>query len=163
LSIDALDKEESERNEFYRKGLNYYMLIMFSIATVIVLLSKPLLNILVPEEYHAGYVIIPWLLGASILHGAASFTNLGTVISKKTIANSIAAWTGAVLNVGLGLLLIPKYGIAGAAIGSFVAEFVFFSILWFVTNRLASVKFNVWIVASILLVYCGFSIIYLSK
>ena len=80
LSIDALDKEESERNEFYSKGLNYYMLIMFSIAIVIVLLSKPLLNLLVPDEYHAGYIIIPWLLGAKILHGAASFTNLGTVI-----------------------------------------------------------------------------------
>ena len=163
LSIDALDKEESERNEFYSKGLNYYMLIMFSIAIVIVLLSKPLLNLLVPDEYHAGYIIIPWLLGAKILHGAASFTNLGTVISKKTSANSIAAWTGAILNVGFGLLLIPKYGISGAAIGSFVAEFVFFSILWFVTIRLTTVKFNVWVVGSTLLIYSSCSIFYLSK
>ncbi len=162
LSIDALDEDENKRNSFYSRGLNYYMLIMFSIAVILVLLSKTLLGILVSEEFRSGFVVIPFLLGAKIMHGAASFTNLGTVINKKTAINSIAAFVGFSCNVGLGLWLIPKYDIAGAAMGSFVAEFLFFAILWVATVRNSSVKFNTWLVGSILLFYVAFCYLYLN-
>lgn len=162
IAIDTLEKDEHKRNEFYRKALNYYMIGMFLIGLIIVFLSKPLLNLLVPEEYHYGYVIIPWIIGAQILHGAASMTNLGTVISKKTIGNSIAAWIGAIVNITLGFILIPIYGIAGAAIGSFVAEFIFMAVLWFISVRLTSVRYNRMVIFTVLVVYILLSIFYLK-
>jgi len=163
IAIDTLEKDEHTRNEFYRKALNYYIVGMFTIALLVVLLSKPLLNLLVPEEYHYGYVIIPWLIGAVILHGAASMTNLGTVISKKTIGNSIAAWIGAIVNVTIGLILIPIYGIVGAAIGSFVAEFIFMATLWFISVRLTSVRFDKMIVLGSVTIYILISILIIAR
>lgn len=159
LAIDAIEDDEQSRNEFYKKTLNYYLVTMLSIGLVITLLSQQILNLLVPQEYHYGYVIIPWLIGAKILHGAASMTNLGTVISKKTIGNSIAAWSGAIVNVCLGLILIPIYGISGAAIGSFVAELIFMSILWYISLKLTSVRYNTSLILLMIIIYVILSII----
>ncbi|MEQ8578074.1 MAG: oligosaccharide flippase family protein [Balneola sp.] len=161
LSINALDKEETERNQFYEKVFKLYFIGMFTIGIIIVLFSRPLLDLLVPVEYHTGYVIIPWLIGAMVLHGSASITNLGTVISKKTGANSIAAWTGAFTNICLGLLLIPKFGIAGAAIGSFIAELFFTLILWKKSIQLTSVYFSIPTFIIVVLLYINLSLVIL--
>jgi len=141
IAIENIDNE-SGRNEFYRRALNYYAGAMAAIALVLVAFSKEVLALLVPTEYLAGYVVIPWLIGAQILHGSGGITNLGMLISKRTFGNSIAAWTGVAVNLGLGLLLIPQVGIWGAALGSFFAELVFTSLLWRFSVQVTDIQFD---------------------
>lgn len=141
LAIAFIDNE-SGRNEFYRRILNYYAGAMAAIALVVAAFCRELLAIFVPAEYQSGYVVIPWLIGALILQGSGSITNIGTLISKRTFGNSIAAWTGAAVNAGLGLLLIPHIGIWGAALGSFLAAAIFTGMLWRFSVRLAEVRFD---------------------
>jgi O-antigen/teichoic acid export membrane protein len=145
--------DESGRNEFYRRALNYYAGSMAMIALVLVAFSKEVLSLLAPVEYQAAYVVIPWLIGARILQGSGNITNLGMLISKRTFGNSVAAWIGAATNVAIGLLLIPHVGIWGAAIGSFIAGLIFTSLLCRFTMRLSNVHFDLLKVFGILLCY----------
>lgn len=158
LAIEAINKDKNERNAFYKKMFNIYFIVMFSLAVVVLLFTKPLLEMLVPEEYQTGYIIVPWLLGARILYGSSNITNLGSVVSKKTAINSIAAWSGTIINISIGLLLIPAYGIAGAAIGSFIAGLVFTIILWKKTTALEDIEFNKVLFVLVLIGYICFSI-----
>jgi O-antigen/teichoic acid export membrane protein len=130
-----------ERDDFYRRILRYYAGFFACLGLLLTAISPEVFRILVPVEYYRGYVVIPWILGAIILHASGPITTMGILISEKTYASSIAAWCGALLNVLLALLLIPVFGIWGAAIGTFMAELSFTTILWYFTSRYSSIRF----------------------
>jgi O-antigen/teichoic acid export membrane protein len=159
IAIEALKKSQKERDEFYRSGFNFYLIAMFSLGALIVVFGKHIMEVVVPSEYWSGYVVIPWIIGAKVFHGAASFTGLGTVVSKRTGVNSIAAWSGAIVNLILGFSLVPVIGIKGAAIGSFVAELLFMLLLWRYTYRTVGIKFNVKLATAVILIYISISLL----
>ncbi|MFC1936377.1 lipopolysaccharide biosynthesis protein [Chloroflexota bacterium] len=150
-----------ERNPFYRSVLNYYTGLIFTLALGIISISPEIFQLLFPPEYYDGYVIMPWFIGSIILHDAGSITGLGILISEKTYASSIASWSGAILNVILATLLIPLYGINGAAIGTFLAEMTFAGIQWYFTVRFSDIKFSLSTVISVLFYYISSAILLL--
>lgn len=161
FAMSMINDDPLKRNEFYRRILNYYTVIMLTIGLFIVTFAAELLMILVPPEYYYGYVILPWIIGAKIFHAAGNITNLGMLVSKKTFGNSIAAWIGASVNIVLSLILIPKFGIFGVAIGTFFAELIFASTLMYFSFKTAEVRFDIRNVSFMVLIYCITSILLL--
>ena len=157
LALSVID-QPLVRNDFYRRGLNYYAGAMAILGLTLTTFSGDLFEFLVPDEYMSGYVVIPWVVGALILHGSGRITNLGMLITKRTYGNSVAAWTGAIANIAIGLILIPYIGIWGAAIGSFIAELIFTTILLRYTTRLSEVRFDTIKIVWVLLAYIIYSI-----
>jgi len=97
--------------------------------------------------------VIPWLIGAAVLHASAEITNLGILISKRTSTDSVAAWSGATINVLLTLVLIPLFGIAGAAIGTFVGELVYTGALCHFTQRQSDLRFQIGAMLGVVVCY----------
>jgi O-antigen/teichoic acid export membrane protein len=151
LALEIIEK--NDRNEFYRKTLNYYAGVVGGLSLVIVLFSRDLMQLLVPSDYWHGYIVIPWLTGAIALAGSASITNLGMLVSKRTGRNSVAAGYGAAINIVLGLLLIPAFGLVGSAIGSFIANFVFTGLLWRFSVQAAGIGFDARKILGIVVLY----------
>lgn len=163
-AVALIDEEEGARNDFYRRALNYYVGALFSVALVMSAYAPEFLGLLVPREYVAGYVVIPWLVGARVINGSGQFTNLGILISKQTIGNSVAAWSGAIVNIGIGLMLIPQIGIWGAAIGSFVAAVIFTSMLYRFSRELVeSLSFDVGSAAAVLSIYVLACVVFIAS
>jgi O-antigen/teichoic acid export membrane protein len=152
----------TERNNFYRRALNYYAGSFACLGLALTAISPEIFAILVSEEYRSGYIIIPWIVGATILHVAGSMTGLGVLIGEKTYANSVAAWSGAILNLLLAVALIPNFGIWGAAIGTFVAELAFTTILWHFTIRYSDIRFDSKVLLTVLTCYVTTAILTLS-
>jgi len=161
LALSMVDREEV-RNDFYRRTLNYYLASMTIVSLVFVACSKELFQLLASDEYQSGYVVIPWLLGAQVLHGSASITNLGMLVTRKTFGNSVAAWIGALLNIAIGLMLIPNFGIWGAAIGMFIAELAFTSLLWRFSIKSGPIRFDAGTAFSLLGIYIASSVLMLG-
>lgn len=134
---------ESARNVFFNFTLTGYLAVMCSVGLLLVAYSRELLLTLTSSDYAASYVSIPWLIGAQILYGSASITNVGMLANKKTGGNSVAAAIGAVLNIGLGLVLVAAFGLPGSAIGSFLSAFVFTALLMMLSVRQTNIRFNV--------------------
>lgn len=152
LALSVIDKPEV-RDAFYKQVMRYYAGGLAILALILATFSRELLGILVPAEYVAGYVVVPWLIGAIILNGSGSLTNLGMLLSKRTHGNSIAASTGALVNISMTLVLIPRIGIAGAAIGAFVASFVFTAMLWWFSKRFHDIRLDLDRSVYVVLVY----------
>ena len=91
----------SSRNAYFRRTLTGYLAAMICLGLGLSTYSRELLVFLTTKEYSAGYIVIPWLIGAQIFYGSGNITNIGMLISKKTAGNSIAALFGAVVNVTL--------------------------------------------------------------
>jgi O-antigen/teichoic acid export membrane protein len=157
LAMTIVDDAEV-RDEFYRRAFTYYSGGAALVALLIAGFGREVMLLLVPHEFMPGHVIIPWLVGSQVLHGSAQFTNLGTLISKRTFENSVAAWCGVVVNVGLGAALIPTLGLGGAAIGAFVSSLVFTSLLLRYSLKASSVRFDLRRVSGILMCYVTASV-----
>lgn len=85
--------------------------------------------------------------GVLVIHiWSAVFVFLGVASSKWFIAEGLQRYsfyrtlTGAILNVGLNLLLIPRYGINGAAVATLVSQIVA-SYLFNVINKKSRIVF----------------------
>ncbi len=154
-------EDEVRRGSFYRRGLNYFVGGMVVFALVICAYVKEFVEILVPPNYHAGYVVIPWLIAAAILHGTSAFTNLGMAVKKKTFGNTKAAWMGAIVNISLSVILIPLLGIWGAAIGSLAGSLIFTTLLYRFSKRVTNVQFDVNKLLGVLAVYLVSAVIFL--
>jgi O-antigen/teichoic acid export membrane protein len=137
MMIDA-----PRRDETYRRMLNYYVG-AFALGGLWLSAAGPEIFALVaPPEYAAGYAALPWLVGAAILHQSGVLTSLGPLVSRDTGAVTRAAVLGLVVNLGAALLLIPTFGIAGAAIGVFSSNLVYTASLWRASVRGAAVPFD---------------------
>jgi O-antigen/teichoic acid export membrane protein len=78
-------------------------------------IAEDLVALMVGEPFAAAADVIPWIAAGVLLQGIYLLTSIGLNLTKNTkyypVATSAAAGASVVLNV----LLIPRYGIVGAA------------------------------------------------
>jgi O-antigen/teichoic acid export membrane protein len=156
------DPDPRKRSQFYGRVLNYYLGALLIIALLMTSVAKELLSALAPEEYRAAFVVVPWLAGAHVLQGSSAITNLGMLVTKRTVGNSIAAWAGVAVNASLCVSLIPLFGIRGAAFGMFLAGLVFTALLWRFSVRVTDIAFDVWSVTATIVTYVAASAVLLG-
>ncbi len=81
------------------------------------LLGPEVLAVVAPGDYRAAATVIPLLAPAIILSALGAFAP-GLAIAGRTKAIAAISIFGAVLNVGLGLGLVPMFGIVGAGVAT---------------------------------------------
>lgn len=114
---------EEEKDEFIEKTIRLVFYFICLIALVITLLSDFIVEILYGEEFKESYKILKILIWTIPLTFLGMVTNKLLTVKKfqKTILFKQISLT--VLNVGLNLLLIPNFGIVGAAYATLIADF----------------------------------------
>ena len=122
--------DSPRRDDTYRRMLNYYAGAFSILGLWLSAVGPEIFRFVVPPEYAAGYAALPWLVGAAILHQSAAITTLGPIVKRETGILATAPVIGMLLNVALALVLIPRFGIGGAAIGMFVSTLVHTGLLW---------------------------------
>lgn len=109
-----------------KSGLRLFMILAIPATVGIMCLSDRIIGLLAPAGYsNAAPVMIPVVIGIFFL-GLAQFTNLGLLLSKRTLTLSCVLVASGVVNIGLNLLLIPKYGLIAAGIVSSIT-FIFYA------------------------------------
>ena len=155
-SIEALKEKGFVRDEIFSKVLSGYLLAFFTGGVVFVLCSGFLVDLILPPAYQSGVVIVPWLVGAAVLHGASSIANVGTLVTKRTIGNTYASVIALFSSVLLSLLLIEKYGFEGSCNWNFYFRIAFFCFLLLLSHRQIRIRFNFSLIIVLLLSYVCF-------
>ncbi len=101
--------------EFLSRGLHLYAIVGIPFVVMFSVTSPYLLSFLAGPKYALGTVVIPYVALSFWLEGAMIFLAAGLYIFKNTKVLMYSSLAAAVMNVGLNVLLIPHYGIAGAA------------------------------------------------
>lgn len=98
-------------------SLKYFLLLAIPSAAGLSLLAKPLLQVLTtPEFAAAGSTVVPLVAASMVLNGCRGIITQPINLVKRTGILGIAWSIAAALNLGLNLLLIPRWGIIAAAI-----------------------------------------------
>jgi O-antigen/teichoic acid export membrane protein len=96
------------------------------VASGIVLIIKPFMQIYVGTSFVESWQYIPLLLLGSIFQSYAAFFGAIYTSAKKNISVMSTTLVAAVINIGLNVILIPIIGIQGAVIATAIAYFVVF-------------------------------------
>jgi O-antigen/teichoic acid export membrane protein len=135
-------KKDKNIKEFYTKALTYSCYIAFFLFLIFSLLSKELIHIMSDKEYWASYSVIPIIVFTYALWSLRKSINVAILLKRKTSAEAIIFFVGAVLNIGLNFLLVPRYGMMGAAVATIITYFVLMVILFIYNKKLMDIKYE---------------------
>lgn len=107
-----------------KEGVMYYLILSFAILASIIFLLRPVLSIILKSELSviANVELLALIIGLGII--AFGSTKLFYQIinyQEKTLWQLVYQIFSLILNVVLNIILIPKYGILGAAIATLIS------------------------------------------
>jgi len=135
-------KDHDNFGPFCAKALSYILCIAGFIFLIVALLSKELLAIMAEPEYWACYGIIPIIALTYAIWSIRSIIEVGVFLKRKTTLIAYYTCIGAVINVILNIILIPRYEMAGAAWATFISFMVTLAIDYFYNRRLFRVDYE---------------------
>jgi O-antigen/teichoic acid export membrane protein len=116
--VMALERGGLERlKEAAREQLSTFLLIGLPAAAGVALVARPLAELLIGEELRAAAAgVTPWIALSALLFGlTAYYFGQAFTLGKKTKRLLIAMAIPAIANVVLNLILVPRFGLMGAA------------------------------------------------
>ena len=134
------DKQEKAR--FYSNVFRTYSSFIFLVASGIILMIIPVTHILVDSSYFESWKYVPYLVISVVFSCFSNFLTSVYMSEKKNVMIMLTTLIGAIINVALNLLLIPKHGPMGAAFATLVSYFVVFVIRIIDSRRYIKIKFS---------------------
>ena len=118
LSAVKDSTENTEKISFFSNVFCGFQGLMFLACSGLIAFAQIGTNILFADTYARAWEYIPVLLIATVF--SALVTYLGSVyfVAKKSVLSFLTAMIGAVINIALNLILIPRYGGQGATIAT---------------------------------------------
>ena len=94
------------------------------------------------EEFWRGWIIVPFIAFSYLLHGLLNFVSKGITMSKKSWAASFSVIVAAFSNIIFNIILIPKWGIIGAAIATLISYAIWNSLYIYYSARFYQLYFD---------------------
>jgi O-antigen/teichoic acid export membrane protein len=110
--------------ERFKTVFNYFLFITLSILVGVSVYGKEILMLVTTEAFSQGYVVVPLLVLAAILASIGGYFTFGIQIKKKSSYRLILNVGILIINIVLNIVLIPKYGVIGAALATMLSFLV---------------------------------------
>ena len=124
--------DDAEAKRTYAFVLTYLVVVASWLALALGLLAPWLVRLLATEEFYEGARVVAPLAFGGMLYAAYIVMAIGVGRAKRTKFNWAITGLAAVVNVVLNLLLIPPYGMIGAAIATVAAYgAMFLAMTWY--------------------------------
>lgn len=127
----------------YQQVFRWFTAVLLFAAFGLSLASTVLLDVLFPPSYRTAAPVIPIVAASIALYGAYTVLMVGANVKRKTWMTSAFTALAALVNVGLNLVLIPRFGAMGAAAATFFAYLALVVIAYFANQRIYPVPYEV--------------------
>ncbi|MEM8948815.1 MAG: flippase [Pseudomonadota bacterium] len=141
MYMDRWETEGRESTEtFLAQVLRYYLLISIPTAVGVSLIGKDLIDFLAGDKYVEAHSVIPYVIVGMLIDGITAVMAAGLQIEKRTGLMMAIMGCAAVLNVALNAVLIPRFGIEGAAMTSLVSYAFFTGVCWYFGRKSLTIR-----------------------
>ncbi len=122
--------------EFLHVSLDFYLMAAAGIYMLVTLGSHDALVLLASPKYLGADRLIPYLVGGLLIYTTHVFLCAGLLIQKKTGTMALALICSTALNVVLNCVLLPRFGLQGAAVALLITHIVTILLLWLASSRI---------------------------
>ena len=138
-----VDENKPETKKACKNILNIYLIVSISLSILISVFSIFIVNTLTSPQYIMGALSIPFLLFSNIAAQCLQLVAFGIIISKKTWHYTWLIIVSALLNFALNFYFIPKYGFVGASFTTFLANFVYLFMAYYVSQYYFKINYRI--------------------
>ncbi|MGB2868991.1 MAG: polysaccharide biosynthesis C-terminal domain-containing protein [Bacteroidota bacterium] len=139
---------DPDAKQLFSKVFTYFLLAMTSIFLVVSFFIEDVVRMSIfgrqffPPAYWPGVQIVPYILLSYVFTGAYVVFVVGVYLEKKTKYLPLVTGAGALVNIGLNFLLIPIYGILGAALATLCSYIVMAVGMFLASQRFYPVQYE---------------------
>lgn len=127
-SISAISEfDKDDKDGFIGNNYSFYSFISMIVCAGLLLINIPMAKILYSKDFFQAWKCVPFLLVGTVFNGIAQFEGSLFAAVRKTKSVATTTVLGAVVNIIMNLLFIPKWGAVGAAFATMMGYFV----MWF--------------------------------
>jgi O-antigen/teichoic acid export membrane protein len=134
-------KHDQNHKEIFSKIFSYFVYAGMIAFLLFSLLADDIVKIslfgytLLNQQYWNGMVIVPYILLSYFLFGLTVNLNVAAFLKDKIHYLIISAALGCLSNIIFNLLLIPEYGIIGAAVSTMLSYLIMFIALYYFSQK----------------------------
>lgn len=139
-AVDEYDQEGGEK--FFTNIFRIYSGGVFAVGSVLIFLCQFITKILVSKSYYESWQYVPILIIATTYSCIVNYLASIYMAKKKSTMALVTAMSGAVANIIFNLILIPKIGANGAALGTVGAFVIVFITRSIDTRRYMKIDFK---------------------
>lgn len=132
LSAVSESDDREKLSDFYSQIYKYYIAAMFVGGGILSVGAQIFAKILFAESYYAAWIFIPVLSTATVFTALDTFLGSVYFTVKRTQMSLWTSLLGAVVNVGLNLIMIPEWGLGWGAMGASIATFASYFLVYVV-------------------------------
>ena len=136
------EKDSPARSKFFSRVFNAFTSLLFCAAAFLILTCRMFTRVLVADSYQASWVYIPVLVIATVFSCFSSFLNTVYMVERKSVMSLLTVMCGAICNIILNAILIPKYAAQGAAIATMVSYALVFTLRMITTRQMIALRVN---------------------
>ena len=159
--------KDNDAQKLFSKVFTYFVALMMLVFVTGSLFIDDIVRIrvfgryVIHPDYWGGLGIVPIILLAYVFTGAYVNFVVGVYLEKKTKYLPYATGAGALVNVVLNFLLIPTFGITGAAVATLLSYIVMAVGIYFPSQRLYHVKYEWGRLTRLTLAACAVVVVFL--
>ncbi|HEX3047255.1 MAG TPA: polysaccharide biosynthesis C-terminal domain-containing protein [Bacillota bacterium] len=117
-----------DRDQFYTKTFNRIFRLEFTVIFVLLAFTRLIMSYMVNSKFSSAWLYIPFLYFGAVFSTFSTFYGTGYQSSKETKGAFYTTAYGALLNLGINLILTPYIGIQGASLATMLA----FLVVWLI-------------------------------
>lgn len=136
-----LYKEEGSE-KLFGKIFTYFLFFMFFAGLIVAVLTKDVLMIMADEKFWSAYKVVPIIVLATTIFSFHYHLNMGILIEKKTKYLAYINFSNGIFILILNFILIPRYGILGAAYATLIAFIYKISLTYYFSSKYYKIYFE---------------------
>jgi O-antigen/teichoic acid export membrane protein len=135
-------EDDGEARRTYGYVLTYLVLLTTWVATALALLSPWIVEWIAAPAFESSSRVVGPLAFSTVAFAAYIVVAIGVGRAKRTQFNWVVTGAAAAVNIGLNLILIPPYGMMGAAIATIAAYATMFAGMAWWAQRIYPVPYQ---------------------
>lgn len=141
-----------------RKVSNSISVIILYFSMILIFFSREVVVLFASKDYYESINIIPIIvIGNALIHIYITYANFA-FYAKKTFFISIATATALIVNISMNILLIPSFGIEGAAWATVLSYILlcichFYSSKYILKTNIISIRLFFYFLSSLFFLY----------
>ncbi len=134
FAFSSKDDENAKEKYYYVFNVESFLLLAFSFT--VALFGNQIIHVMTSEAYWTAYKPLRDLMFAQSIYAMTTIVGYGIYFQKKSGYSLLSVSAGAILNLTLNFILIPKYGIIAAAFTTLIGYSLHYALTLFFSKRL---------------------------
>jgi O-antigen/teichoic acid export membrane protein len=141
--FSIVKERDPQAKRLFAYTATYYAVILAGLGLVVVVYCREAVLIMGGPSYHAATRVTPLIVAASVIQGMFFVPSRGLFLEKKTRYFPLIVGVSGAINIGLNFVLIPKWGMMGAAWATVVGYSVAVGMTFVFAQKFYPIRYEV--------------------